>query len=175
MDQDFKYSNEEDRSYGLAGMAVSVVVWDSEHLLNAVDLDAAAGEGMEMTQEFYFSGNPGLSAKAAWESMVEHFQLSTAMMVSNVMCRRYVHLNAAIDAELRRRMLDYAVEEGRDACSLDDDETLRLFDKCYTYCHRVFNHPGVQQVVRDFASALRTRRRLTRGEVAEELRALSRM
>ena len=30
MDQDFKYSNEEDRSYGLAGMAVSVVVWDSE-------------------------------------------------------------------------------------------------------------------------------------------------
>ncbi len=105
MDQDFKYSNEEDRSYGLAGMAVSVVVWDSERLFNAVDIDAAAGEAMEMTQEFYFSGNPGLSAKAAWESMVEHFQLSTAMMVSNVMCRLYVHRNTQIDAGLRRRML----------------------------------------------------------------------
>lgn len=175
MDQDFKYSNEEDRSYGLAGMAVSVVVWDSERLLNAVDIDAEAGEAMEMTQEFYFSGNPGLSAKAAWESMVEHFQLSTAMMVSNVMCRLYVHRNTQIDAGLRRRMLDFAVEEGKESCSLDDDETLRLFDKCYTYCHRVFNHPGVQQVVRDFAGTLRARRRLTRAEVAEELRALSRM
>ena len=155
MDQDFKYSNEEDRSYGLAGMAVSVVVWDSERLFNAVDIDAAAGEAMEMTQEFYFSGNPGLS--------------------SNVMCRLYVHRNTQIDAGLRRRMLDFAVEEGKESCSLDDDETLRLFDKCYTYCHRVFNHPGVQQVVRDFAGTLRARRRLTRAEVAEELRALSRM
>jgi len=175
MEQEFKYANEEDRSYGLTGMAVSVVVWDAEHLLGAVNLDAAGGEGMEMTPEFYFSGNPGLSAKAAWGSMVEHFQLSTAMMVANVMCRRYVYEGGGIAPDMRRRMLDYAVEEGREACSLDDDETLRMFDKCYTYCHRVFNHPGVQQVVRDFASALRSRRRLTRAEVAEELRALSRM
>jgi hypothetical protein len=175
MDQDFKYTEEEDRLYGLTGMAVSIVVWDSERLLGAVNLDGEAGEGMEMTPEFYFAGNPGLSAKASWELMVEHFQLSTAMMVSNVMCRRYIHGSGNIDADLRRRMLDYAVAEGRESCSLDDDETLRLFDKCYTYCHRVFNHPGVQQMVRDFADTLRSQRRLSRSEVVEALRALNHM
>jgi hypothetical protein len=175
MDKNFKYKDEEDRSYGLTGMAVSIVVWEAENLLGSVDLDAPSGEGMMMTPEFYFAGNPNLSAKAAWNSMLEHFQLSTAMMVANVMCRQYVNSGTGISTDLRRRMLDYAIEEGREACSLDDDETLRLFDKCYNYCQRVFQHPGVQQLVRQFAEALRSRRSLTRAEVAEQLRALNRM
>ncbi|MDE7443282.1 MAG: hypothetical protein K2M65_03890 [Muribaculaceae bacterium] len=174
MEQSIKYRNEEDKSYGLTGMAISVVVWDCDHLLAAVSIDGENAESMEMTPEFYFNGNPGLSAKSAWTQMVEHFQLSTAMLLANVMCRRLVNDKRSIDSELKSQLLGYVLDEGRESCSLDDDESTRIFDKCYTYCTRLFNHYGVAQVAVDFARKLRDRRRLTRSEVLEELSVLNR-
>ena len=88
------------------------------------------------------------------------------------MCRRYVLDRERFDDDTKRFLIDLMIEEGRDECNLDDDETRRLFDKNFVYLTRVFTHQGVQSVCHDFASTLKRRRRLSRLELLEELRAL---
>lgn len=173
METSLKYTDENDKCYGVTGMAIGIVALDSEELLDSLSLDADSGDSVKFTSEYYFSGNPRLSAKIAWNEILRHFQLSTAMMISNVMCRHYVCRHAAIPDDLRKAMLDIAAAEGRDTCSLDDDEINDMFVKSYNYLHRLFNHNGVQSVAVDFARTLSTRRHLTRAEVIEELRALA--
>ncbi|MDE6489801.1 MAG: hypothetical protein K2L49_01420 [Muribaculaceae bacterium] len=172
-EKDIKYSNEEDKSYGLTGMAISVVVWDCEHLLSAVSIDAQADEAIEMMPEYYFSGNPAVSAKTSWSRMLQNFQLSTAMLLANVMCRRMVYRRQQMNSDIREGLLRYVLEEGRESCSLDDDESTKVFDKCYSYCNRLFSHYGVMQIADEFARTLRDRRRMTRSEVIEALSALN--
>lgn len=173
MSENLKYRNEEDKSYGLTGMAISIVMWDCDEMLGAIDLDADTIQGMEMTPEYYFTGNPSLSAKAAWERMVANFRLTTAMTLGNVMCRRLVYERKPISSELKQMLLDRVLEEGHDSCGLDDDECTQVFEKCYVYTHRVFNHYGVMSIAGDFARTLRDRRRLTRGDVLDALSALN--
>ena len=62
--------------------------------------------------------------------------------------------------------------EGSDSCSLDEDESQRLFDKNYNYLYRIFNHRGVHDVAHSFADALKRSRRMTRIEILEQLRGL---
>ena len=61
--------------------------------------------------------------------MRENFSLSVAMMISNVMCRRMVLDRTLVAPEVRQGLQDTVVEEGRDACSLEEDEVRRIFDK----------------------------------------------
>ncbi|MDE7407332.1 MAG: hypothetical protein K2M76_02830 [Muribaculaceae bacterium] len=173
MSENLKYRNEEDKSYGLAGMAISIVMWDCDEMLGAVDLDAETGQGLEMTPEYYFTGNPSLSAKAAWERMVANFRLTTAMTLGNIMCRRLIFDHKPISQELKQTLLDHVLEEGRETCALDDDECTQVFEKCYVYSHRVFNHYGVMSIATDFARTLRDRRRMTNGDVLDALSALN--
>ena len=42
-----KYIDENDKCYGITGMAISMVVWDAENVLAAVSLDAPADETVE--------------------------------------------------------------------------------------------------------------------------------
>ena len=62
-----KYKDENDRSMGLAGSAIALVIWDGEDKLAAINLDSLPGEGLEMTPDFGFAGNPRLSARLAWQ------------------------------------------------------------------------------------------------------------
>ncbi|MDO4320780.1 MAG: hypothetical protein Q4C34_09425, partial [Bacteroidales bacterium] len=55
----------------------------------------------------------------------------------------------------------------------EDDEIDTLFNKNYRYYSRLFSHSGVLVVARDFATTLRMRRRLTAGEVFEQLSRLN--
>ena len=167
------YTNEDDKCYGATGMAIGIVVFDGEDKLTGVGLDSAPGEMMEMHSNFYFSGNPGLSAKAAWAEIRENFSLTVAMLISNVMCRRMILDRSMVAPEVRKGLQDTVVEEGRETCSLDEDEARHIFDKEYTYLFRVFNHQGVHRVAHEFADTLKRRRLLSRLEVLEELRALS--
>jgi hypothetical protein len=173
MKADLKYSDENDKCYGLAGMAISIVALDKESLIESMSLDAEPGEAVKFASEFYFSGNPTFSARIAWNEILQHFQLSAAMMISNIMCRAYVHRHKNIPDDVRASMLKLIADEGHDSCSLDDDEISTLFSKNYNYLHRLFNHRGVQDVARKFAKTLAERRSLSRSEVIDELRALS--
>lgn len=167
------YRNDDDRCYGATGMAIGLVVFDGEDMLAGVSLDAPAHAMMEMNQDFFFSGNPSLSAKAAWNRMLRNFNLMSAMMIANVMCRRVVLDNGDMDNELRTMLFDCILEEATDACSLERDEAERLFEKDYSFLHRVFSHRGVQAVAHDFARSLSEMRSMSRAEMLEQLRGLS--
>lgn len=173
MKNKLSYRNEDDKCYGATGMAVGLLVFNGEDMLSAVVLDAEPGEIMDMHDTFYFTGNPGLSTKSVWHTVKSNFSLTVAMLISNVMCRRMVLDGESVAPEVRNLLRETVMEEGRESCGLDDDELTALFDKEYTYLFRVFNHRAVQSVAHDFAGALKRRRRMSRLEVLEELRALA--
>lgn len=168
-----KYIDENDKCYGITGMAIGMVIWDAENVLAAVSLDAPADETVEFTPEFYYNGNPGLSAKVSWNHILQHYQVTMGMLLGNVLCRSHVLHHAAIDNDTKKELLELFDNEGREACSLESDEIERMFTKSYNYLYKVFNHAGVQDIAHDFARELKTRRRMTRGEVIEQLHALS--
>lgn len=169
----FSYKDESDRCYGATGMAIGLVVFDGEDLLSAIDIDNDAHRLLEMADDFFFAGNPSLSAKSAWDKMVRSFTLTSAMTISNVMCRHIIKEGGQIQNHVKRTLHDVIVDEGCDVCSLEEDEVERIFNKEFSYLLQIFNHQGVQTVAHDFASALAARRRLTRGDVIDHLRSLS--
>lgn len=173
MSVNLSYRNEDDKCYGATGMAVAVVVFDGEDKLSALDLDAETDKLIEFSDDFYFSGNPGLSAKAAWNHILKNFNLVIALTIGNVMCRHLVLDHTAVTSEIKKVLSECVSEEGKRWCALEDDELMRLFEKNYTYLFRVFNHRGVQEVVHDFAGVLKRRRHMSRLDIIEQLRALS--
>lgn len=173
MQPELKYSDDTDKAYGLAGMAIAMVAMDGERLLESMSLDAAPGEAVRFTPDFYFSGNPRLSARIAWYEILKHFQLSTGMIIGNVMCRSYVGKHCAVADNVRQGIYECVAQEGHDSCSLDDDEIQQLFSKSYNEMHRMFIHSGVQAVAREFATTIGRVREMSRGDVIEQLRMLS--
>lgn len=58
-----KYRNEEDKCYGITGMAIGITIWNGEDMLYKLDLDNEASQYVQFTSDYYFSGNPGIPAK----------------------------------------------------------------------------------------------------------------
>lgn len=171
--QNLKYTSESDRCYGAAGMAISLVVYDGEDVLAGFSLDESPEtETISLTPDFFFAGNPGVSARTAWRQMLKNFNLGVAMATGNLMCRCLVSRHTGVPAEMRRALHDIVTGEGADSCQLDTDESEALFDKTFGYLERVFSHRGVQSVAHDFASALQSRRTLSRLDALELLAAL---
>lgn len=170
--ENLKYTDENDRCYGATGMAIGLVVYDGEDMLASVTIDGDPNEMMQLSPDFYFAGNPGVSAKTAWNQIVKNYNLGIAMLISNLLCRSLVHNRRSLSGELRDLLHTLASDEGKESCSLDQDEIDRLFDKNYNYLTRVFSHHGVQSVAHDFASQLMSRRTLSRLDVIEQLAAL---
>lgn len=166
-----KYTDETDRSLGVAGMAISLVACDCERLLASVSLEKDEQE-IQFAEEFFFAGNPRMSAKIAWNELLRQYQVAMGMMLGNIMCRSFAAGHTP-DAAALRAVHDILAEMGHTHCSLEDDEIESLFNKNYGYYSRLFNHGGVLVVARDFATALRMRRRMTAGEVVEHLARLN--
>lgn len=173
MEVSLKYIDEDDKTYGVAGMAVGMVIFDGEDLLSSISIDNNPHKVIEFTGEFYFSGNPHLSPKRAWNQILQHYNLSMAMLISNIMCRNIVMKKISVASDIRKAIYRIIEEEGRKSCSLEEDEIDGLFEKNYNYLHRIFNHHGVQSIINDFVDTLKTRRTLSRNEVLEELKSLS--
>lgn len=173
MENELKYRNEDDKCYGVAGMTIGLLVFNGDKMLSSVSVDAPAGEMMDLTDDFYFSGNPQISASVVWRTLYQNFGLSVAMMISNAMCRRMVLDSAMVAPDVRRVLTERAAQEGASACGLDEDECREMFDRTYTQLFRVFNHRGVQSVAHEFAGTLKRRRHLSRFEVLDELRVLN--
>lgn len=166
-----KYKDETDKSLGIAGMAISLVACDCENFLAAVSLDDG-DESIEMAQEFFFNGNPRISAKIAWNEILRQFQVTTGLLLGNVLCRAF-SAGHDVDDDVMQAVHDMIFDAGRTHCSLDDDELDALYRKEYVYYRRMFSHPQVTGIARDFASTLRLHRRMSAGEVIENLRRLS--
>lgn len=166
-----KYVDEADKALGIAGMAISLVACDGEDFLAAVSI-VDGEDSLDMSDEFFFNGNQEFSAKLAWNEMLKQFQLTAGMLLGNVMCRAYAagHSPSRDTLDAVRRLIR---EEGSEHCSLDRDEADAIYEKDYDYYSRLFTHPTVVEVARNFASILRTRRRLNAAEVLDNLRRLN--
>lgn len=172
---ELRYSDERDKRYGITGMAITLVVWDADDILSAIDLDVDNDDNLQFIPTFYFAGNPRIPAKASWQHIYRHYTTSIGMSIGNIMCRSHLLDNSTPCDTLRDSLLGLARQEGSQACTLDDDEVQRVFDKAYSYLDRIFSHSGVQQIAHTFADTLATRRRMSRADVLEALASLSRL
>lgn len=173
MNSRLSYIDEKDKSYGLAGMAISLVALDGEEFLNGMSIDAPVGEGVDLSQNFYFIGNPRFSAKIAWNEMLKHLHLSSGMVISNVMCRNYVQHRHKLSSELIEALKEFIREEAKENCSLDEDESDMLFEKSLRYFDRLFSYSRVHDIAHEFAETIVKQRRLSSREIIEQLSQLS--
>ena len=164
------YLNEDDRAYGLAGMAISLAALDAIDRVISVSLDAK-GPMVKFTGGYFFSSSPS-SAKAVWNNMVHNFYITSAMVVSNVMARSMVRRETDVPAEVLDRIHAEMLADGADICSLEPDEVATLYGKTTGGMRRIFANPRLQQPIAEFARTLSRRRTLSGSEIYDELRAL---
>ncbi|MDE6145420.1 MAG: hypothetical protein K2F96_04010 [Muribaculaceae bacterium] len=171
-----RYADETDRCFGLAGMAISLVVWDAEDLLRGIDLDAPAEEALQLSPEFHYCLSPKTGAKAAWEASFRHFQLIAAMTVANITCRHLVRLHhSSIDHRIDAAIRGFLNEEGAELCQLEPDEVSRIYGQILTHCSRIFRHPGVSSLASSLSDIIAREKVIGSDVLLEHLRPLNRM
>lgn len=168
---DLTYMNEDDKAFGLAGMAVSLAALDAMDRVVGVSLDAD-GPMITFSHEYYFPTSPSLSAKASWTNMVQNYYITSAMVLSNVMARSLIRLQKDVPESIMTRIREEIAEEGRTSCDLEDDEIDDIYAKTHTYMRRIFRNPRLAPAIEDFAHTLSRRRSLSAREIMDELRAL---
>lgn len=171
MDFELRYSNEDDRAYGLAGMAISIASLDALDRITEVFLDAE-GPMVSFAQQYFFTSSPAVSPKDVWNNHLENLQLTTSLVLANVMARTLIRLGTEADEDVFTQIRDIVREEGRDACSLDEEEADAVFDKMMRHSQRLFYNPRLHPAVKQLAGVLSRRRRLSVVDLAEELQLL---
>ena len=152
-----KYRDELDKSYGVAGMALGLSVFDAADLFTSITLDGDGPGAIEFTPEFFFAGNPRLSPRGSWQYMLGHFRISVGLAVANALCRRMVLDNDKADQQLRDQLLNAACDDGRDYCQLERDEVQPIFDEAFENMSRLFADSRVRKAMDSFADALQQR------------------
>lgn len=167
-----EYINEDDKAYGLAGMAVSLAALDAIDRIVNVSLDAQ-GPMVTFSNEFYFSSSPMLSPKATWNHMLQNFYITSAMVMANVMSRSMVRMKKDVPADLLGAIRQEMALEAKEICSLEDDEIDNIFEKTRMQMGRIFRNPRIHPAIDDFARTLARKRILSGNEIVDELRMLS--
>lgn len=167
----FAYSNEDDRAFGLAGMAISIASLDALDRITEIHLDAE-GPMIQFSNTYYYTSSPSLSPKAVWNNLLRNLHLTTAMVLGNVMARSLVRLGREADAEALEEVRGVVREEAVDVCSLDNEEADILFDKVLRHSRRLFYNPRLHPAVKELAGVISRRRRLSVLELADELEIL---
>lgn len=165
------YINEDDRAYGLAGMAISIAALDAIDRIADISLDAD-GPMVSFSHEYYFTGSPSISPKSTWNNMINNFYITASMVVSNVMARSLVRLGEDVPDELLDTIRAEIVAEGIDSCSLEADEVERLYARSMAGMRRIFANRRLYPAIEQFARTLSRRRTLSGMEIIDELRSL---
>lgn len=173
MEITLKYTDDNDRALGAAGMAVGIVVANAEELVEGLDLDLPSDRMMLLSDSFWLAGIHGSSVRSMMNQMVAAYRVTVSMAIANLLCRSIIGRSHVATQEERRTLFDAIMAEGHESCCLDDDEIHSIFDRDYNYMIRVFSHSGVQPIVRHIADELKERRRFSRIELIEALRPLS--
>ena len=167
-----KYRDELDKSYGVAGMALGLSVFDAADLFTAITLDNDGPGCIQFTPEFFFAGNPRLSPRGAWQYILGHYRISVGLAVANALCRRMVLDNDKADNQLRDQLFNAACDDGRDYCQLERDEVEPIFDEVYDSMARLFADTRVRKAMDVFVDALQQRRTLSHIDVSDMLQQL---
>lgn len=168
---EFQYQNEDDRAYGLSGMVISVASLDALDRITEVHLDSD-GPMIKFTSDYYFSSSPSVSPKAVWNNLLHNFHLTTAIVLGNVMARSLVRLGREVEEEALENVLNIVREEGEEVCCLESEECDILFDKVLRHSRRLFYNPRLHPAVKELASIISRKRRLSVLELAEALEML---
>ena len=144
-----RYRDELDRSYGAAGMALGLSVFDASDLFTAISLDAEGPGCIQFTPEFFFAGNPRLSPRGAWKYILGHYRISVGLAVANVLCRRMVLDNEKVD------------------------QVEPIFDEAFDSMMRLFADSRVRKAMDAFSDALQRRRTLSHIDVADILQQMN--
>lgn len=175
MDKKLKYRDERDKTYGLTGMAIALVMTDGEDMLMQLSLDAPTGESLNLSPDFFFQPNPRYSAKLVWNQLLNQLSMVTGMLIGNVMCRSYLLDSQRLSDEVVDEIKEIVRTEATDTCALEDDEIDNLFRRNYNYFDRLFNHRMVASIAHEFASELMSRRTFSGQEALDHLRDLGRL
>lgn len=163
------YDNEDDRAFGLAGMAITIASLDATDRVASICLDSD-GPMVDFSNEYYFSGSPSISPKATWDNLLRNFHLTASMVVGNVMARSLVRLGLdRVPDDAMQSIHKAIVEEGMDSCSLEEDETERLIQRVIVRANRIFLNPRMHPAIKELAAMISRRRTLTGRELEEEL------
>lgn len=165
------YSNEDDRAYGLAGMAISLAALDAFDRVAEISLDGD-DTMVEFSNEYYFSGSPSISPKSTWDNLVQNFHITTSMVVSNIMSRSLVRMHRDIPVEILGAVHDEVIREGQESCGLEPDEVDALFNRTLSYSRRIFANPRLHPAIDEFARIISRRRTLSGREIRDELHLL---
>lgn len=165
------YLNEDDRAYGLAGMAVSLAALNALDRVASVSLDED-GPMVSFSHAYYFAGSPSVSPKSTWDNLVHNFHITSAMVIANVLSRSLVRLHTEVPAEILGEIRARMNEEGHDTCSLEDDEIQALYERTLRNTRRIFANPRVQPAIDTFARTLSKRRVMSGMELRDELHML---
>lgn len=166
-----QYSNEDDRAFGLAGMAISMASLDALDLITEIFLDSE-GPMIRFANNYYYSMSPSISPKAVWNNLLNNLHLTTTLVIGNVMARTLVRLGHEADEKIISQVRDLVREEGRDVCSLEEEEADALFDKVMRHSLRLFHNPRLHPAVKELAGVISRKRRLSVLDLAEELEML---
>lgn len=168
---ELRYTNEDDRAYGLAGMAISMASLDALDRITEIFLDSD-GPMVSFSQDYYFSSSPAVSPKAVWNNLLSNLQLTTSLVIGNVMARSLVRLGAEAENSIYEEIRSLVRDEAMEVCSLEPEEADAVFDKVMRHSRRLFYNPRLQPAVRELAGVISRRRRLSVLDLAEELELL---
>lgn len=165
------YLDEDDRAYGLAGMAISAAALDAIDRIAKISLDDE-DTMISFSNNYLFTGSPSVSPKSTWNNLIHNFYITSAMVLANVMARSMVHLGTEVPDDIMERIRKEMEEEGSDTCSLEADEIDTLYRKTLTGMHRIFSNRRLYPAIEDFVHTLSRRRTLSGMEIYDELRSL---
>jgi len=173
MENKFAYTDEVDKSFGLAGMVISLTAWEKQMLISNITLDDDEGKSsISFGPELFFSNNPRMSARIAWNELVTQYQMFIGMVVGNILCRKAVSKHEKFTKQLSSEIYSLIEAEGRDICALEKDEIDMIFNKTYNYLSDFFSDNRMVAAADRFASDLRLRRSMTTYDIEDELRSL---
>lgn len=165
------YLNEDDQAYGLAGMVISLASLNAIDRVAEVSIDAD-GPMVEFSHEYYFPGSPVVSPKATWDNLVQNFHITTSMVVSNILARSIVRMKEEAPKEIMDEIYSEVEREGRDTCSLEEDEIENLYNNALMRARRIFRNPRLHPAIDEFARVISRRRSLSGMEILDELHLL---
>lgn len=165
------YENEDDKAYGLAGMAISVASLDALDRITEIFIDAE-GPMVNFSNDYYFSSSPSVSPKSVWNNLLRNFHLTASMVMGNVMARSMVRLGEELDSMIIDTIRELVRVEGRESCELEQEEADAIFDKVLRHSRRLFYNPRLHPAVKQLAGVISRRRRMSVLELAEELEYL---
>ena len=165
------YLNEDDRAFGLAGMMIAIANLRAFDRVATVSIDTD-GPMVEFSHEYYFSGSPSISPKSTWDNLVENFQLTTTMVISNILARSLVRLKEEAPEDILNEIYSQVKLEGQDSCALEEDEIQQVYNNALHRSLRLFRNPRLHPAIEEFAHIISRKRSLSGREVFDELHLL---